>query len=404
MAWKYHILQKLQNYGIRGNMFNFIKNFIDNRRFRVKNGAYMSDVFYQENGIPQGSVLSVILFLIAINDINSAIMYPVQSLCFADDLVIFYRDRDIGNIENNLQAAILTLQTWSNNTGFRFSTSKTKCMHYKKRVPQQAQNPILTLYDHQLEFVNSLRYLGVFMDQRLNWTLHFKHVKENCNNRVNILKYLSNQGWGADLSSLMKVYKSFIRSKIEYASVAYTSAHKSSLKIIDVIYNKCLRIVSGAFHTSPTDSIYCETGELPPEFRRNNLIIKYCFRALQHKNHLLFNTIKNPHLYLSYSNLSCTRKMLPFPIIFHNILEEFEFSLNWLTNDDGNDDECEPWRIKNPEINISLASMKKEATNDSMYKMHFAKLIEEMQTSSMIYTDGSKTLARAVLSLTSKIM
>lgn len=393
MAWRHRIILKLQEYNIRGHMLKFIINFLQHRRFKVKNGSILSNTFTLENGIPQGSVLSVILFLVAINDINSRILYPIQTLCFADDFVMFCRDRDVIYLGDVLQEAITNLEEWCNRSGFTFSNTKTKCMHFKHRAPQQSMNPPLTLYDQQLEFVTTIRYLGVILDQKLSWIPHFKYVKQNCTQRVNVLKYLSNQGWGADRVSLMKVFKSFICTKINYASVAYSSARKSSFQIIDVIFNKCLRIVSGAFHTSPIKSIFCEAGELPTHIRRDIILSKYCFKLLQHKTHILHIKVKHPHLLASYSNPSKSKTPYPFPIRFHQLLSEFTFDLDWLMCYEEDDAEkIAPWTLKKPKINTSLTTFKKGSTDDNTYKQNLFQQLEGTQEFTKVFTDGSKNL------------
>lgn len=224
MTWRYRIIKKLQEYNINGNMFNFIFAIFSNIVNSKMGPFYQTHSYGHQNGIPQGFVLSVVLFLIAVNDISLNIEYPVQSMCFADDLVIFCRDRDINFIQETLQEAIKNLEIRSNQSGFIFSTEKTKCMHYiqhKHRAPQHAINPPLALNNQNLEYLTSMRYLGIIIDQRLNWIQHFKQVKQNCTQSFNILKYISNQGWGADKTILMKIYKSLIASKINYGSVAY---------------------------------------------------------------------------------------------------------------------------------------------------------------------------------------
>lgn len=89
IVWRHKVLQKLYNMGFRGRLPNFIQKFISSRKFQVVIGNVMSSVYEQQNGIPQGSVIAVTLFLIMINDISEYFDESVQSLLFADDLSIF---------------------------------------------------------------------------------------------------------------------------------------------------------------------------------------------------------------------------------------------------------------------------------------------------------------------------
>lgn len=153
MTWRHRVIKTLLDWNVKGNMMKFISNFLSDRRFRVKIGSTLSDIAMQENGIPQGSVLSVILFLVAINDVCESIRYPVQYLCYADDVVIFCRDRDKEYIAENIQNSINYLQAWADTSGFKFSTTKTKCMYFKNRIPLQLDLPRLTLNNEPIEYV-----------------------------------------------------------------------------------------------------------------------------------------------------------------------------------------------------------------------------------------------------------
>lgn len=195
---------------------------------------------------------------------------------------------------------------------------------------------------------------------------------------------------GADRPSLMKVFKSIIRAKIKYAAVAYSSARMSNFKLLDNIQDKCLCIVCGAYYTSPMLSIYCEAGELPPNYRREIILTKYCFKMLEHQNHTLHECIRNPHLLLSYSLPSHTRNPNPVPINFHKILNKYNFDLNWLINY-GNDGKISPWMLRRPMIDTKLLAYRKETTDAIIYRTNFNASMEGKEEFTKIYTDGSKT-------------
>ena len=87
-AWKFGILKFLHEFGVRGQLGIFVKNFLDERTFKVKVGNYLSDTFRQEQGVPQGSVLICTLFLIAMNKATDDLPTGVQATLYVDDLAI----------------------------------------------------------------------------------------------------------------------------------------------------------------------------------------------------------------------------------------------------------------------------------------------------------------------------
>ena len=125
-TWKYGIMSDLHKLGIRGRLAKFVSAFLDDRQFRVRIGSTFSDVHKQENGVPQGSILSVTLFSIKINSIVQAINPGVECALYVDDFVICYRSKNMHTIERQLQQVLNKLQNWSNENGFKFSKTKTK--------------------------------------------------------------------------------------------------------------------------------------------------------------------------------------------------------------------------------------------------------------------------------------
>ncbi|KAL4135297.1 hypothetical protein QTP88_006915 [Uroleucon formosanum] len=117
-AWRPRILNKLNKIIAKGYMLDFISNFLNHRTFQVKTSNTLSDIFLQESGVPQGSTISVTLFLIAINDISEGISRPNIPLLFADDFTILCRSTNVNSIQSILQDSTNKLTSWSKTSGF----------------------------------------------------------------------------------------------------------------------------------------------------------------------------------------------------------------------------------------------------------------------------------------------
>lgn len=102
MTWRTPIIKTLQQYGLNGHFLHYIKNFLSKRTFKVTMNGLKSQQKNLTNGVPQGEVLSVSLFLVAINKIANEIPDTVKACLFADDLLIYSSGNDIYNIRNNL--------------------------------------------------------------------------------------------------------------------------------------------------------------------------------------------------------------------------------------------------------------------------------------------------------------
>ncbi|CAD6221473.1 GSCOCG00011606001-RA-CDS [Cotesia congregata] len=99
MAWVYRVMELLIEQGFNGHIIHFIKNFITNRKIQVRIGTTLSQLIELTNGFPQGSVLSVTLFLIAINPIISMMPKPIKTRAFADDISLLCT----GGINSNIE-------------------------------------------------------------------------------------------------------------------------------------------------------------------------------------------------------------------------------------------------------------------------------------------------------------
>ena len=118
------LLQKLQKLGIVGNVTNWIEKFLSKRTFQVKVGTELSEKLIQQNGTPQGSVISPLLFLIMINDIPSGPEGVNMSL-FADDSAVYIGHRKTNTLIKKIQQSIEEINNWCNQNGFKISIAKT---------------------------------------------------------------------------------------------------------------------------------------------------------------------------------------------------------------------------------------------------------------------------------------
>ncbi|MBJ5584688.1 reverse transcriptase family protein, partial [Salmonella enterica subsp. enterica serovar Typhimurium] len=170
-AWRYGILRDLHGCGLRGNLPLFIEGFLQNRRFRVRVGSTLSSYFPQEEGVPQGSVLSVTLFILRINDIFRQLPLTVRATGFVDDLQIFCSSVNMGLAERQLQSAISKLSSWTLRNGFVFSSQKTVCVHFCRKRGLHP-DPSLRLGPSSIRVVPETKFLGVYLDRALTFRPH----------------------------------------------------------------------------------------------------------------------------------------------------------------------------------------------------------------------------------------
>ncbi|XP_076626788.1 uncharacterized protein LOC143344536 [Colletes latitarsis] len=385
MIWKPKIIKTLSKININGHMLAFIVNFLIDRSIQVRTNGSISNPIKIQNGIPQGSVISVTLFLIGINDIVKNLNAPIKAYLYADNLTIICHGKNLNTIYNLLQTSINHLQEWSNKSGLKFSPQKTQCILFTKKTKYQTQLK-LTMGETELKFVDHIRLLGLILDKKLTWVPHMRYLRDSCMKRLNIIKVLANNNWGADQEILLQTYRALIRAKIDYGSTVFNSAKKRTLKIIDPIHHTALSISTGLYYTCPITSILFEANEMTLEQRRKYLTLKYASKISATPDNPTFNRIYSD----SFNKLYSKKPKLPQPlrIRLNKILKP---PIEWTPTIERKQSKIAPWIIKTPPINLNLADLPKNQLDRTTHKTKFLNLKNSFSHCNQIYTDASKS-------------
>lgn len=382
MVWKNRVLDILSSWSIDGNMLQFIHNFLTDRTFQVKVDNVLSDHTATENGLPQGSVISVTLFLVAINDIFNDIQKPIKYTLFADDCNIYCSGTDTKSTVAQLQNAINSLTQWSSKSGFKFSPSKTQCIIFNKKKNNLLHN--IHINNIPAAYTNNVCILGMIFDSKFTWTPHLQKLKKSCNNKMKIIKTLSHFTWGAEKNSLILIYKALILSKIDYGSIIYNSAKSNIKQILNPIHNEAIRRAIGAFRTSPIDSILCLSGEPPLQIRRNRNILKYVTKKLRYPHQSTYKLFKFP---TQLNNLKEPESIID---TYTRLCKDFNLHHEIKTSTDYT---LAPYWIYFPKVHTQLTQFNKNSDHHCSIVSKFNETINsDFLDYILIYTDASKNI------------
>jgi len=383
-TWRRGILKALHRRGIRGNMSLYCQEFLGERFFRVRSGGAMSTIKTQVEGVPQGSVLSCTLFLLALNDITSNFPPGVHASLYVDDLMLYSSSRYVAALHRRMQNAINRCEAWAENNGFVFSAPKTVALHV---APGRSREilPALNLGGVPINLQDEVKFLGMIVDRKFSWLPHIKALKTKATKAMNLLKCLSGMSWGADRQSLLMLYRSVVRSKLDYGCIVYQAATKTNISLLDPVHNAALRLCTGAFRSSPMTSLYVESGEPPLELRRAQLSFQYLARLRQSTRSLTYDSVCVPHredavfpYYLPSSN-AYDRLIIDTELQRFNVLPS---SLK----------DIPVWRIPLDAFCTSCKYPNKLDCNAITMKQLFLEHLSDTHfNSEHIYTDGSKT-------------
>lgn len=384
-TWKYGIMKDIHDIGLKGRLPLFIQNFLNNREFKVKVGSTLSELHEQEQGVPQGSILSVTLFSLKINSIVKCINPGVDCSLYVDDFLICYRSKNMHTIERQLQQNLNKIQDWATANGFRFSKSKTVCMHFCQ-LRKAHDDPVLTLEGTPIPVVEETKFLGLTFDSKLTFIPHIKKLKTKCQKALNLLRVVAHTDWGADRKVLLHLYRTIVRSKLDYGAMVYGSARQSYLKTLDTIHHQGIRLATGAFRTSPAASLLVEANEPSLQDRREKLAVQYVLRLKSNKSNPAYNTVFRPN----YVNLFQNKpNAIPtFGIRIAPVVKDAGIAVKNIKPHSTPD--IPPWTLEQPNVDLSLHSDKKSSTDTSVFKLKFQEIVSKYPNYNHIYTDGSK--------------
>ena len=389
-TWRFGILRKLLHYGIRGTMGLFLQNFLSDRSFRVRVGNELSERFPQINGVPQGGVLSVVLFAIMINDIGKCLSPAIGRALFVDDLSVWVSASSTRSLDRQLQVAVAQLERWSAANGLKFSTDKTVAMHFCRRRRPCPDMSVL-LHGELIPVQSEVKFLGVLLDSRLTYRPHIKKLRDKCTRALNILKCVARTTYGSDRSTLLLLYRSLVRSKLDYACFIYDNTYESIKRALDTVHHAAVRIATGAFRTTPISSLLAEAHEPPLALRRQLLGMRYAVKLRQFPSHPTYPAIFSRSIRLAFDNRAGQRQRRfdPFCVRVHDLIGGIGLEMRDVMRI-----HCSPtppWRMVLPAIDTSLAEMTKGQVAPVLFKARALEHISTYANHLAAYTDGSKT-------------
>ena len=244
------LMHKLNFYGIRGNTSKWIEAWLNNRSQVVVLDSTSSDSAPVVSGVPQGSVLGPVLFLLFINDLPLGISSSVR--LFADDCVLY---RNISSYADclQLQEDLSKLQHWEKTWLMKFNVSKCQVMRVSRHRAGNIINHDYLLNGQTLEVVDSTKYLGVTFNSNLDWSTHISNVSSKATRTLGFLR--RNLAFAPQQTKAM-AYKTLVRPQVEYASPVWAPYTQVNVQKIEKVQRTAARWVSRRWRkTSSVDDM-----------------------------------------------------------------------------------------------------------------------------------------------------
>lgn len=273
-VWHVGLLHKMVDLGTPRCITKWCKAFLNDRSANVTINGTPGKHRHMKAGVPQGSVISPLLFLLFINDIADGLPDGVQASLFADDLAIWTQDstRDMEPAVQRMKAALKHLSKWADKWKMVISTEKSECTLFSRDKAQAKFRPKLRLCGKKLKFNPNPVFLGVQFDRELTFNRHMAQVKKKMQQRCNVLRSLTGKEWGCQKEDMRQVYLAYIRSAAEHCSAAwYPPMAPSNKTKLEAAQNQCERVIAGTTLMSSETANNLETGLIPLQQRMQQL-------------------------------------------------------------------------------------------------------------------------------------
>ena len=243
------LLQKLHHYGVRGNAHKLLSSYLSGRKqfTKVRNAASeLASILW---GVPQGSILGPILFLIFINDLPNA--SELSSWLFADDTALEMSSKNVNNLERSFNYEVSKVQDWllANRLSVHYEDKTQYMLIYGPNLKKdETSNFRLIMGGNQIERTKNYKYLGITIDDKLNWKVH---INELCSKLATVCGVLSKVRHYLDRKSLLLIYHALFESRMRYAILGWGTASEHDLSKVKVLQNRAVRFITfSSFRTS----------------------------------------------------------------------------------------------------------------------------------------------------------
>ena len=263
-VWHSGVLNKLRCMGIEGRLFEWLCDYLSDRKIRVVINGQKSEWLRPNAGVPQGSILGPLLFLVFINDITENIESNIN--LFADDTSLMEIIENYVESYAKLNRDLDRLSTWANKWLVTFNATKTVYIKISRKL-NPTPNPILRLNGEIIKEVSSHKHLGLTFNQTLTWTDHIKLLSSKAAQCVGLLRRICRD---VPRECLEILYKYMIRPLLEYGDTIFDGSADSHLKKLENVQRQAALACTGAYRHTKHDILLDELGWPPLALRRKN--------------------------------------------------------------------------------------------------------------------------------------
>ena len=300
------LIKKLANYGIRDIPLLWFTNYLSNRYQQVKCNGVVSSFLPTKFGVPQGSILGPLLFLIYINDLSRASKL-LEFVNFADDSNVFYSNSSYNELFQIVNTELSNISDWFKANKLSLNINKTNYILFSTpRKPLPPALPILSIDSIEIPQVRTTKFLGIYVDQHLTWNEHIDQIANKIAKNIGIIKRIS---YLLTSKVLLMLYYSMIYPYLSYCNFVWASNYNSRLNRLIILHKRIVRIMTRSTYLEHTQPLFSRLGLLNLNQITTFQISVFMFKSLN--NLLPHDFLKITQLNSDYHNYNTRISSLP---------------------------------------------------------------------------------------------
>jgi exonuclease III len=290
-VWHEALIYKMIQMKIPKYLVAWVQSFLEDRKFKVKINQTTGSTYPINAGVPQGAVISPILFIIYINDIpllnrkNKA-----YSLLFADDLASIFCFNNKKEMLSTTKKYLVDLETWLNK--WKLSMSANKCNYSIFSNGKKKYRFDFKLANQAIPYEERPKFLGVIFDARLTFKPQIDEIKNKCLKRLNIIKIISQRQWKLNEKALTTTYFALIRSIIDYSFICCSVLAETNIMLLQRVQNQAIKSIYKPDLRTNLRQLALAKGIVEVKTRQTELFNNFLFRCIFTNNELVNDLVK----------------------------------------------------------------------------------------------------------------